>query len=29
VWTVVIGVLLLANLRLMHMAAGRFAQKLR
>lgn len=29
VWTVVIGVLLLANLRLMHMAAGGFAQKLR
>ena len=29
VWTVVIGMLLLANLRLMHMAAGRFAQKLR
>ena len=28
-WTVVIGVLLLANLRLMHMAAGGFAQKLR
>ena len=27
VWTVVIGVLLLANLRLMHMAAGGFAQK--
>ena len=29
VWTVVIGVFLLANLRLMHMAAGGFAQKLR
>ena len=29
VWTVVIGMLLLANLRLMHMAAGSFAQKLR
>ena len=28
-WTVVIGVFLLANLRLMHMAAGGFAQKLR
>lgn len=29
VWTVVIGVLLLANLKLLHLAAGGFAQKLR
>ena len=29
VWTVVIGVLLLANLKLLHVAAGGFAQKLR
>lgn len=29
VWTVVIGVLLLANLKLLHLAAGGFTQKLR